>query len=294
MRVHSNFKPGLPKNVKQSLSKTLSKLNSFRSDDFVIDELFRPSTHLLNRKGKLLRPALVFLSAQALREDSLKFVDLAAAIELLHVSSLVHDDIIDKELFRRGKRAVNVVCGNEIAILAGDALISKAIQLSSKYGKEVLYSISSAALEMCAGELLDYGSQRSNTKPDVRKYLEIARLKTASLLGTSCSIVSVYKRSPATKELYNYGVNLGMAFQIRDDILDFMEPDGRAKNKTEAEANIVELIRQKHGVGTKEALQKAAGLNRSYIRQAIDELRNKRISKLLEPYARMIGVDLKG
>src|SRR5271154_1219981 len=131
MRIYDEFAQALPKEVKQALALTTRRLGSFRNSDFLTADLFAPSTYLLRMGGKMLRPSLLFLGAKAINERCSDYVDLAAAIELLHVSSLIHDDIIDNGKLRRGIKAVNAKYGNEAALLAGNALISKAIQLSS-------------------------------------------------------------------------------------------------------------------------------------------------------------------
>jgi geranylgeranyl pyrophosphate synthase len=287
--VHSDFTSALPKDIKRCLGLTLSRIVSFRREDFVVNELFRPSVHLLNGSGKLLRPSLLFLGAHAIGANCDGLVDLAAATELLHVSSLMHDDIIDNGRFRRGRKAVNVVYGDSVALLAGNALISKAIQLSSVYGKDVMRALSDAALQMSAGELMDYSVQKSGSAIGVRRYLRIAELKTASLTGVACSMAATYKKNRAIKKLYSYGANLGIAFQIRDDMLDFAEP-GRNRDSIISMTNIVASIKREKGVSTADAMREAAELNRSYVRRAVTEVRGS-AAEALEPYARMIEAD---
>jgi len=284
MRLYNNFSSHLPKEIKECLHQTVSRITSFKSGDFLIEELFRPSTHLLNKGGKLLRPTLLFLGAAAIDENGKNLIDLAAAIELLHVSSLIHDDIIDKGEVRRGVGTVNKKYGDNIALLAGNALISKAIHLSSKYGREVMDAVSSTALQMSAGELLDYQSKMKGNGTDMDEYLEIAKLKTAALTGTSCNIAAVYKKSSAKAALYKYGFNLGIAFQIRDDMIDFMEP-----NHVRSGTNIVTLIKKKYNTNKDRALEKAAKLNHYYIQEALSKIEGGRM-EILKPYAKMIEV----
>lgn len=295
MRVYDGFAQVLSKQVRQGLERTLARITSFEIDDFVNGELFGPSAHLLNGNGKLLRPALLFLGAEAIGEDCSDFVELAVGIELLHVSSLVHDDIIDKGKTRRGVKAVNEKYGNSPALLAGNALISKAIECSADYGKDVMREVSWVAMRMCAGEMLDYKSQKSKSI-SMERYLEIANLKTAALTGTACSVAAVYKQSGARQMLYNFGCNLGIAFQIRDDILDFTEPEKDYSEKAESGANIVTSIMQKHGCDISDSIQKASELNRHYVVAALNEIRGKAMAESLEPYARMIeiGADYDG
>ncbi|MDE1870828.1 MAG: polyprenyl synthetase family protein [Candidatus Micrarchaeota archaeon] len=289
MRVHKNFNSHLPVGIRQRIYKTMRRIKSFRDSDFITRDLYYPSTHLLGKEGKLLRPALLFLGAQSIgsRED---FTDLAAAIELLHVSSLIHDDIIDNSRTRRGAKSVNTKYGNSTALLAGNALISKAIQLSAKYGERVMMEVSDTALQMCAGELMDYNANGSGAL-GLSRCLSIARLKTAALIGTSCGIVATYKGSKARAALYDCGVNIGMAFQIRDDILDILE-DGKADRKGPHGANIVTALQKTEGLDDMEALRRAAKLNSSYVSKALSSVRGNRMERLIRPYAGMMEVQV--
>jgi octaprenyl-diphosphate synthase len=290
MKIYNDFRHNLPKDVRQSLNKTLLKIRSFKNSDFIVDGLFRPSVHLLKSGGKLLRPSLLFLSAKAMGESCNGFVDLAAAIELLHVSSLIHDDIIDKGTYRRGVKTVNSLYGDSAALLAGNALISKAILLSSKYGKGVMDAVADTAMQMSAGELMDYHSQKGNKTISKEDYLNIAKFKTASLMGTSCNIVAIYKKSNLKSMLYNYGFNIGLAFQIRDDIMDYAESKKDYSKNAKSGANIVTLIKQKEDLSTKESLEIAIKLNQFYIKKALAQIKGKKVGKSLEPYAKMIEV----
>lgn len=287
MKVYDDFVSDLPDEIKSYINQTLSRITSFNSKDFLIDDLFKPSTHLLNGNGKLLRPTLLFLSAYAIGEPCDDLVDLAAAIELLHVSSLIHDDIIDNGKVRRGTDTVNAKYNSNVALLAGNALISKAIHLSSKYGKGVIDTVSGTALKMTAGELIDYQSKINGNNTNIEDYIEIAKLKTASLTGTASSIVAVYKKNSSESALYNYGFNLGIAFQIRDDILDFPE-----QNREKGNPNLVSLIMKDNGLDKDTAMERASKLNEEYIGKALEGLNGSPVGKMLEKYARMIKVEL--
>lgn len=292
MKINDDFAESLPADVKSYVDKTLRKVKSFGERDFVIRELFKPSTYLLNRDGKLLRPSLLFLGARALGEKCDKFVDLAAAIELLHVSSLIHDDIIDNGQTRRGVKAVNAKYGSSVALLAGNALISKAIQLSSRYGENVMNAVSATVLRMCAGELLDYKSQKDSSAVSTGNYIRIAELKTAALTGISCSIVALYKGSSNESVLYDYGANIGMAFQIRDDILDFVGLENSHSHSNRPNSNIVLSMKEKYGSDKNSALKRAARLNNYYTRRALEKVKHGSMRKVLESYARMLEVNI--
>lgn len=285
VRVKDDFRLKLPDQVGRCLGLASKRLRSFGRADFVTEELFGPSTHLLNGRGKLLRPALVFLGAHAIGERCVDFVDLAVAIELLHASSLVHDDLIDQGTTRRGTKTVNAKYGDSVALLAGDALISKAIQLSSKYGERMMQEASEAALRMCAGELMDYRIQKDGRTLSVDEYLRIAELKTASLMGTSCSIVAYCKGSAMTRALRRYGTSLGIAFQIRDDVLDFVNSDEYSG------ANIVASMKKRYGMDMNKAVAKAVELNNRYAKDAVRGLDQKRM-QILGNYAKITELHL--
>ena len=274
----------VPPSVSNGILLVEKKIRSLKSSDFVNAQLYKPSSHLLRRKGKYLRPALVLLSAHSIGADPKKYVNLAIAAELLHTSSLVHDDIIDKDSRRRGSPSVHSKYGIEAAILGGDALISKAIQFSSAYGKEVMDSMAKAALEMCAGEILDYSFQDRSSVPNVNDYLEIARLKSASLIGASCSAVPLHRKSRESAQLYRFGVNFGIAFQIRDDISDFKV----ARRPKDYKPNIVASLSEQSGIPAKEAAAEAELLLSMYIKKGLSVIRDKKAKESFSRYSKLL------
>lgn len=263
----------LPEAVERSLGLVVSRMKAYGVRDFVNSDLAKPSTYLLKYPGKLLRPALVFLGALQIQARNnpgnlKRFVGLAASIELLHTSSLLHDDMVDKDSLRRGTETVHAKYGNERALLAGDALISKAIQESCPYGVDVIKTISKSAMDMCAGEILDYSYQERRKVPNLREYLRMAELKSASLIGTSTSIAAVHNGDKGAQRLYGLGKNLGMAFQIRDDVLDFMGLDGRRAEGKAVRSNIISTLRASYGINSWQAVHKAVALNNAFVEKA--------------------------
>lgn len=174
--------------------------------------------------GKRLRPALALLSARLINRDfsedtRTQLVQFASGIELMHNASLIHDDVIDGDLFRRGQKTLNNIYGKKIAVLAGDVVYSLAFtKISSALPKEFEEIIVELTEYMCASEVL----QAQDKQPDRVIYDEIIRGKTALFMAISCKIAA--KLAGATKEqidcLEDYGLNLGMAYQIMDDCLD--------------------------------------------------------------------------
>ncbi|MEM0146945.1 MAG: polyprenyl synthetase family protein [Candidatus Micrarchaeaceae archaeon] len=247
--------------IRKQLARTLKKINTMNANDFIIKELYAPSVYLLKSPGKLLRPALVFIGAKIIGEEKQDYTNLASAIELIHVSSLIQDDIIDNSSTRRGIAAVHVKYGSDIAMLTIDALISKAVSFAAAYGKEVMESLSRAALEMCAGELID--AKLASKSTSIKQYLTAAELKSASLIGTSLSIAAIHKKSPLVQRLYRIGLFAGLAFQIRDDVLDFLEGEPDLKG-----ASVIDIIKH-DGKRSRPAIKQAVKINNEYIDKAL-------------------------
>ncbi|MEM0127820.1 MAG: polyprenyl synthetase family protein [Thermoplasmatales archaeon] len=240
--------------------------------------LMRSTFHLLNVNGKLLRPTLVFVGAESVGLNSLKYVNLAIAIEYLHVSSLIHDDIIDKDEIRRGVETVHKKFGIENAILAGDALIARAVNLSAVYGEDTVRLISEAAFKMCDGESMDFCTQRKRVDMTLENYLNIARKKTASLISTSISIAAVSEKmgEKVIGGLSRAGESLGVAFQIRDDVINAIGAYelGKRPGKDDSKfnrPNIVTVLKLK-GYGRNEAVNEGIEMMSRNVRDAIDGL----------------------
>lgn len=187
------------------------------SDPFIGDLVH----HVLSNQGKLIRPALVCLSAQASGGAGEPRLWLAAAVELIHVASLIHDDIIDQSDVRRGVATVNVQWGNQIAVLLGDYLFAKAFDLISRIRHpEVAPALAAAAVQMSQAEILQikYG-QEPHDDEDV--YFRIIAGKTAHLFSAACRAGGLVAGNVRASEwLGRFGLHWGMAFQITDDALD--------------------------------------------------------------------------
>jgi len=180
--------------------------------------------HLLRTSGKRIRPSLVLLSAKAVNGGLVtnNVIDLAVAIELIHTATLIHDDIIDESSLRRKKKTLNSKWGNEISVLVGDYLYSKAFSLLSGLNNEkVLCSISMTANGMCEGEIFQL-HRRYKTNVTLDEYLDIIRKKTASLMASCCECGAIMGKADkrSVEFLKDFGMNFGMVFQIIDDCLD--------------------------------------------------------------------------
>jgi len=179
--------------------------------------------YLCWEKGKRMRPLLFFLSQGMIDKPSSDKVHLAVMLELTHMASLIHDDVIDESIRRRGKQTLNSIWGNQISVLLGDYFFSKVMSLAVQEGhQDMLKTISTAVVEMGRGEL----RQAIDADPgqlNVNTYLTIIEEKTASLFGASCVLggLSVSASQSQIQKLEIIGRRFGMAYQIRDDMLDF-------------------------------------------------------------------------
>ncbi len=193
---------------------------SMKSNTLLLDKV---THYIIKRKGKQIRPMFVFLSAKLVGKTNPSTYIAASLIELLHTATLVHDDVVDDAMFRRSFFSLNALWKNKIAVLVGDYLLSKGLLLSIENDEfEILKIVSKAVKEMSEGELLQIEKTRTlNITEEI--YFEIIKQKTASLLAACCStgIYSVSKNTEITKKMWEFGVNVGMAFQIKDDLLDY-------------------------------------------------------------------------
>jgi len=178
---------------------------------------------LLESGGKRLRPALLLLSGKFGDFDKEKLIPLAASIEILHMATLIHDDIIDDSKLRRGVPTVQAKWGKDTAVFAGDFLFTRAFSLiTHKTSFENLQNLARVIKTICEGEI-DQFNDRFNTDTTIPQYLKRIGRKTAILFALSCKI-GAYESgcsSNIQQTLWRFGYNLGMAFQITDDLLDF-------------------------------------------------------------------------
>ena len=187
--------------------------------------LDRIMQYIVKRKGKQMRPMFVLLSAKLHGEINDSSYRAASLVELLHTATLVHDDVVDEAFERRGFFSINALWKNKIAVLVGDYLLSKGLLLSLE-NKDftILTILSNAVKNMSEGELLQMEKTR-NLNFDESVYYEIINGKTASLLASSCAAgASSVSSDPAViEQMRAFGENVGMAFQIKDDLFDYGE-----------------------------------------------------------------------
>ena len=180
--------------------------------------------HLFSSPGKLLRPTLVFLSARfGTKPDPGVVLNLAQSLELVHTASLVHDDIVDAAQLRRNVPTVNAMWNDDVALIVGDYLFAKAYALAAVLPKpEVIAMVAQTVFALCDGELTEVAAEAA--MPTEAEYLERIELKTASLYAACCQGAALLADADPehVAALGAYGTNLGLAFQITDDVLDLV------------------------------------------------------------------------
>lgn len=187
--------------------------------------LYQPIKYILEGGGKRLRPLLLLASCDAVSGDCEAAINQALAIEIFHNFTLLHDDVMDNADLRRGRPTVHRRWDNNTAILSGDAMLTMATQYLSKDSGDKLATIldifNTTAMEIYEGQQFDMDFERIRTV-SVDEYLMMIKLKTSVLLGCACKIGAVMGNAPVElcNLLYDYGVKLGLAFQLRDDYLD--------------------------------------------------------------------------
>ncbi|MFN3420885.1 MAG: polyprenyl synthetase family protein [Armatimonadota bacterium] len=187
-----------------------------------VQEITAMALHLLSAGGKRLRPALTMLSAQIAGDINSRTIAFAAAVELMHTATLIHDDVIDKAELRRGRATVHTLWGNEAAVMCGDFLYATAFNILAEDGDiEVIQAMAQTSSQICEGEVLEL-QLAFNPNITETQCIEIARMKTAELMAAACKIgaMSVGADGKIVKALESFGRNLGIAFQIVDDVLD--------------------------------------------------------------------------
>ena len=189
-------------------------------------DLYDPIKYILSLSGKRIRPVLVLMGAKLFGKENLQeVVPASIAIEYFHNFSLIHDDIMDRAPLRRGKATVHQKWNDNVAILSGDALLVKAYQELGKspsaHIPDLLNVFNKVALEVCEGQQYDMDfEKKSNVSED--DYLNMIRLKTSVLLGGALQMGAILANADQQQQqlIYDFGVNLGIAFQLQDDYLD--------------------------------------------------------------------------
>lgn len=221
--------------IKNFIAKELDEFNKiFKSETKTDSQLLNVVlTYVFKRNGKQLRPMFVFLSAKLVGEVNNKTYAAATMIELLHTATLVHDDVVDNSQLRRNFFSVKELWQSKVAVLVGDYLLAMGLKISVNYKAYDLLKIMSDTVQLMAeGELIQLKKSREHNLTE-NDYYEIIRRKTGALIkaATLAGIQSVTEDEKFIKAISDFGMNIGIAFQIKDDIIDFENSSDSGKSK---------------------------------------------------------------
>ena len=276
-----NSQQGRVQEVYQLVDTDMQAVNQLierrlQSDVVLINQL---SHYIINSGGKRLRPILVLLSANAFRYAGLRHIDLAAIVEFIHTATLLHDDVVDASERRRGKDTANAIWGNEAAVLVGDFLYSRSFQMMVEIeNMRVLQILANATNIIAEGEVLQL---LNCNDPDTteQRYLEVIRCKTAKLFEAATQLGAVISGANDRQEtaMAKFGMHLGTAFQLIDDVLDYSaDSDAMGKNVGD------DLAEGKPTLPLIHAMAHGSAEESEIIRQAIQQGGRNNIDRVLD------------
>lgn len=221
---------------REDAATALDRMSKLVADDLrkvnqlIVDKMDSPvplipqlAGHIIAAGGKRLRPMLTLAATKLCRYQGDRHIRLAACVEFIHTATLLHDDVVDASDLRRGQDSANAVWGNQASVLVGDFLFSRAFQLMVADGSlKVLKILSDASATIAEGEVLQLMTA-NDTETSEAAYLDVIRAKTAKLFAAATEIGAVVSERPEAEQeaLESYGMNLGIAFQVVDDVLDY-------------------------------------------------------------------------
>ena len=245
--------------------------------------------YILSSGGKRFRPSLLLLSARLCGYDGREHIPLAAVVEFIHTATLLHDDVVDNAKLRRGSTSANALWGNEASILVGDYLFSKSFYTMVKSGSmDVLRVLSWTTTLMAEGEILQL-LKNSDVETTEEEYLAVVKNKTAVLISGACQVGGILAGVSKEREeaLAEYGMNLGIAFQLMDDCLDYISNDedlGKAVGNDLKEGKVtLPLIH---------ALEDSSPAEQEMVREVIegDEISNDQLVSVTDLIKRHDGI----
>ena len=222
----SMFSPALMSHVEDKLHRLEQEIEKYMSSE--IEIISRMGQYIFQSGGKRIRPLLVILSSKIAGYEGEQDVLFAAIMEFVHTATLIHDDIIDEATQRRGRASLNSKWGNNLTVLMGDYLYTKAMSLAlTRESMQILRLISDITLRMLEGEMISL-ELNGDVDTSEHDHLNLIRRKTAYLFSGCTQIGAILGKVSPQKEaaLQNFGLNLGMAFQLIDDLLDFTSTEG--------------------------------------------------------------------
>ncbi len=260
------------KEITSPIQENLTTFRSFfkdelRSDVFVLDQIIQ---YLLRQKGKEIRPTLVFMTARMFGKVDKRSYVAATMIELLHTATLIHDDVVDEADLRRDFLSINKLWKNKAGVLLGDFLLSKGLLVALDYKEyELLHVLSDAVRKMSEGELRQLKTSKLFNMTEER-YYQIISEKTASLISAccECGAIAATDDPEVIKSMREIGMNVGIAFQIKDDLFDYgIDNVGKpTRNDIQERKVTLPLIK---------ALEKAPALEQLKIRRLMKKRKKK-------------------
>jgi len=189
--------------------------------------IHKVAKYVISSGGKRIRPILLIVSSKICGYNGDGHIPLAAVIEFIHTATLLHDDVVDNAPLRRGKSSANIVFGNEASVLVGDYLFAKSFKILSAFNdSEIIKEYSIATTLMAEGEVKEL-VKTADVKTTEEEYLDIIIKKTAVLFACASKVGAIIsgKKDGCAKNLYDYGLNIGIAFQLMDDALDYISDE---------------------------------------------------------------------
>jgi len=247
-----------------------------RSEVVLINQI---SAYIVNSGGKRLRPALVLLAARACNYVGNRHIDVAAIVEFIHTATLLHDDVVDASDLRRGQETANAVWGNEASVLVGDFLYSRAFQMMVDIGSmRVMAILADTTNTIAEGEVMQL---LNCNDPDTseERYMRVIYCKTAKLFEAATQLGAVLAERPSSEiqALADYGLHLGTAFQLVDDLLDYSESSAEiGKNVGD------DLAEGKPTLPLIYAMRNGSSVQTQLIRQAIEQGARENIDAVIE------------
>ena len=284
--------------VSNSIKKNAKFVNKFLRKELNGDpkQLYDAASHLIIHGGKRLRPYLVLKSCQMLGGKQSDAISAASAVEMIHNFTLVHDDIMDNDEMRHGVTTTHKKFDIPLAILAGDVLYSKAYntissksKLSSNYTTQLVSKLSKACIEICEGQVNDIKFAENKRIPTEKEYIKMIEKKTAVLFEVSCAMgaICAKRKQKDVKNLSVFGRNLGIAFQITDDLIGII---GDSKITKKPVGN--DIREGKKSLPIILAIKKARGQNRTKIMRVFGNSRaSKQQINLAVNVIRSLGVE---
>jgi octaprenyl-diphosphate synthase len=256
----------------------LDNFNQLLADDMkAVDQVIRDRLHsevllvnqvgeyIVGSGGKRLRPALVVLSAHAFSYQGTQHHNLAAVVEFIHTATLLHDDVVDESDLRRGRETANALFGNAASVLVGDFLYSRAFQMMVEVGQmRVMQTLADATNVIAEGEVLQL-LNCNNADVDAENYMRVIHYKTAKLFEAAMRLGAILGKADAKAEAASaaYGMHLGTAFQLIDDVLDYSADEQETgkhlgDDLAEGKPTLPLIFAMQHGTAAQAALVRAA------------------------------------